>query len=296
MARIRSLLRTWLGRTGLADPLLIGVCCSILVHGLLLAMRFAPVVAPKLSAADPGLEIVLLNARTRTPPPRAQVAAQFDLTGGGDRDEGRARSPLQASQRSQEGDVLKQNRERVAELEAQQRRLFAMTQPQQDPEVSDRPVRPLTVAPTPDDAQLPSQKEMARLQAQIDQQVSDYNMRPRKLTFGIDAIGVSYAQYVQDWADRIEQLGTEHYPPEARGRLYDSLICTVQIDREGHVLDVVINKPSRHKALNQAVLAIVRAGAPYPKFTPQMARESDILQIVRTWTFTRKGLNTEAVQ
>src|SRR5690606_31272780 len=40
--------------------------------------------------------------------------------------------------------------------------------------------------------------------------------RPKRLTYGIDAVGASYARYVRDWTARIEQLGTDHYPPEAR--------------------------------------------------------------------------------
>ena len=134
-----------------------------------------------------------------------------------------------------------------------------------------------------------------RLQAQIDKQISDYNKRPKRLTYGINAVGVSYARYVEDWAARIEKIGTERYPPEARGKLYDSLIITVEIDRDGNVVDVIVDKPSKHAALNQAGRRIVLAGAPYPRFSEAMAREGDILQIVRTWNFTRGGLETEAV-
>ena len=135
-----------------------------------------------------------------------------------------------------------------------------------------------------------------RLQAQVDRQISDYNKRPKRLTYGVNAKGVSYARYVDEWAERIERIGTDRYPQEARGRMYDTLICTVEIDRHGNVVDVVINKPSKYPVLNRAVRQIVHAGAPYSRFTPEMAREGDILQIVRTWSFTNKGLETTAVR
>ncbi len=89
---------------------------------------------------------------------------------------------------------------------------------------------------------------------------------------------------------------TAKYPPEARGRLYDSLIITVEIDKHGNVVDVVINKKSKFDALNKAVKQIVYAGAPYDRFPADMAREGDILQIVRTWTFTNGALETQAVK
>ena len=136
---------------------------------------------------------------------------------------------------------------------------------------------------------------IARLQAQIDRQISDYQKRPKRLTYGVNAIGVSYARYVEDWAARIEKIGTERYPSEARGKLYGALIITVELDRHGNVVDVIIDRPSRHEALNRSVRQIVLAGAPYAPFTEQMAREGDILQIVRTWTFTNGSLETKTV-
>ena len=136
---------------------------------------------------------------------------------------------------------------------------------------------------------------IARLQAQIDRQISDYNKRPKRLTFGINAVGVSYARYVDAWATKIERIGTERYPQAARGRLYDSMIITVEVDRHGNVVDVILNRKSRHEILNRAVREIVLAGAPYERFPPEMAREGDILQIVRTWNFTNDSLATQSV-
>ena len=78
--------------------------------------------------------------------------------------------------------------------------------------------------------------------------------------------------------------------------MYDALIITVEIDKHGNVVDVIINRKSKHEALNRAVRQIVYAGAPYQRFPPEMARDGDILQIVRTWTFTNDALATEAVK
>ena len=103
---------------------------------------------------------------------------------------------------------------------------------------------------------------ISRLQAQIDRQIEDYNKRPRRLTYGVNAVGVNYARYVDAWADTIEQIGTDRFPIEARGKMYDSLIITVEIDRFGNVVDVLINKKSRYESLNRVIKQIVYAGAP----------------------------------
>ncbi|MGA0794527.1 MAG: energy transducer TonB [Quisquiliibacterium sp.] len=279
----------------LCDPLSIGVIVSLLLHALLLALKFTPPEPMRIAPTDSRLEIVLLNAQTRDRPLKAEVLAQVDMSAGGERDTGRAGSPLPALDRVADGVDLREQRRRVEQLEQQQRRLLALAgntgvaAAQRDP-VPD----PLTIAPGPDAQDVES--AIARLQAQIDRQISDYNKRPKRLTFGVNATGVAYARYVDAWASKIERIGTERYPSQARGKMYDSLIITVEIDKHGNVVDVIINRKSRYAPLNRAVREIVYAGAPYDRFPPEMAREGDILQIVRTWTFTNDSLSTESIR
>lgn len=274
----------------LRDPLALGLAASLLVHAFVLAMNFTLPQPQRVKAEDGRMEVVLLNARTPRRPDKADVLAQVDMSAGGEHDSGRARSPLQAQDKASDGTGLQVQR-RVQALEQEQRRLMAMASGRGT--VPDGQRRNDKTIPAGDD---PAEIEQAirRLQAQIDKQISDYNARPRRLTFGVNAVGVAYARYVADWAARIEKLGTERYPPQARGRLYGSMLITVEIDRHGHVVSLVINRRSPHEVLNRAVRDIVYAGSPYERFPPEMAREGDILQIVRTWTFTRESLATEA--
>jgi periplasmic protein TonB len=278
------------------DPLAVGLAFSVLLHALVLALRFSPPLPIRFSPYDSQIEVVLLNAGTEARPLKHDVLAQVHMEGGGDRDQGRARSPLPAEARIEDGDALRRQRQRVMRLEEEQRKLLALANgPQTYVDTEKKP----TDAPAPASAGLDDQdvnRVISRLQAQIDKQISDYNKRPKRLTYGVNALGVSYAQYVDEWATRIERLGTERYPPEARGKMYDSLIVTTEIDKHGNVVGVIINKRSKHEALNRAVKQIVYAGAPYPEFSAEMAREGDILQIVRTWTFTNNSLATEAVR
>jgi periplasmic protein TonB len=273
-----------------SNPLFWGVVASVLLHIVLLAMKFSPPEPIVFKPMDSQLEVVLLNAETDTKPKKADVLAQVNMEGGGDRDKGRAKSPLPADVKAEDGDDLMKAKQRQQQLEDQQRQLLALARgPRAYIDNAEKPAEERGVSP-----QEEVNQSIARLQAQVDKQIEDYNKRPKKLTYGVNAKGVNYAKYVDDWANKIERIGTERYPPEARGKQYDSLVILVEIDKHGNVVDVILEKKSKFDALNKAVKQIVYAGAPYERFTKDMVKDGDILQIVRTWTFTNEGLETEA--
>ena len=272
------------------NPLFWAALASVCLHLLILAIRFAPPQALVFKPNDAQLEVILLNAETDTKPTKHEVLAQVNMEGGGDRDKGRAKSPLPAELRAEDGDELVKSKQKQQLLEDQQRQLLALARgPRAYIENAQQESKDPGAA-----EQEEVNRSIARLQAQIDKQIEDYNKRPKKLTYGVNAKGVSYARYVDEWANKIEKIGTERYPPEARGKAYDSLVILVEIDKHGNVVDVVVEKKSKFDALNKAVKQIVYAGAPYERFTKEMAKDGDILQIVRTWTFTNEGLETQA--
>jgi protein TonB len=269
----------------------VGIAISLAVHGGLIALRFQGNTAETRAIKDAPLELVLVNAQTQSRPLRPEVAAQVNLEAGGEHQGVRARAPLPAQTELQTQGDIQERRRRVAELELQQQRLLSVAQDSNKASVSES-LRSASRQPIPGLDNDDLEQRISQMQAQIDKSLSDYSQRPKRLTFGVNAVGVSYARYVDQWISTVERKGTELYPTEARGRLYDSLIVTVEIDRRGRVIDIIFNQRSRHEILNQAVRRIVEAGAPYAPFTPQMAREGDILQIVRTWNFTGGALQT----
>ena len=286
--------RAALARLIIRDPLAVALLASLVLHAIIMFARFSPPIQALLNPADSRLEVILLNARTLNAPLAPEVLAQVNQEGGGENERGRARSPLPAETVAQDGTVIVPKRSQIEQLEARQRELMAMARGPQSYVVPDASK---DATPTPEGTESEAiQSVLSRMQAEVEKNIEDYNKRPKRLTFGINAVGVNYARYVSDWASRIEQIGTEHYPPESRGRHYDSLIITAEIDRNGTVVDVVINKKSKFESLNRAVKKIIYAGQPYERFTPEMARDGDILQIVRTWTFTNDGLETSSLR
>ena len=132
-----------------------------------------------------------------------------------------------------------------------------------------------------------------RLQAQIDRNIREYQRYPRKKFIGAKAGEARFARYEEDWRAKIERVGNENYPEEARGRLYGTARVTVSIRSDGSVESVDIDRSSGYRVLDQAAVRIVRLASPFAPFPPEISRDTDLLIITRTWFFMRSE-DTEA--
>ena len=268
--------------------LTLALAASLLLHALVLAIRFTP---PDFmdKARERALEVILVNSKSKAKPDKAQAKAQTNLDGGGNTDEDRrAKTPLPPSPRTREGDQLIEAQRRVAELEAQSRQ--QMTRLKGDRAVSPDKSKPDPVtAPEPNvsGADLASSAmAIARLEGQIARQMEEYNQRPRKKFIGARVEEYRFAQYVEDWRQKIERIGNLNYPDAAKGKLYGSLVLTVVIKANGDLERVEVNRSSGQSLLDDAARRIVRMAAPYAAFPESIRRDTDILEITRTWTFT----------
>lgn len=290
-----SFSQTWaatLRRVGLDATeagLALAFIVSFLLHGLLLVTHFTfPDAEPR--KASP-MEVVLVNAKSAQRPKDALVKAQANLDRGGNTEQNRiAKSPLPASQQDRSGDALIQMQRRLHEAEDEQRRLLALSKslPTPHPQIRNGESR----TPQPDKATTPSGADlaqsalaMARMEAQIAREVDAYNKLPRKKFIGARAQGVVEAQYAEDWRQKIERVGNLNYPEEARGRIYGSLLVTVEINADGTLASVEITRSSGKKVLDDAAKRIVRLASPFSAFPAELRRSTDILVITRHWTF-----------
>ena len=266
------------------------VLASIVLHAVLLAVHFKFPGALRWQSANAPLEVVLVNAKTKERPSRASVLAQANLDRGGNVDEDRrAKSPLPVVEPRNPGRDLAQAQKRVQQLEAQQRQLLAQAREARNRvAVPDAPKE----APAADPAHEQSGRDLAdlalaaiRLQAQIDKQISEYQKRPRKKFIGANAAEYRFAQYEEDWRSKVERVGTLNYPAEARGKLYGSLRLTVTLRPDGRVESIELDRSSGLKVLDNAAFKIVRMATPFAAFPPEIARDTDLLVITRTWFF-----------
>jgi protein TonB len=271
--------------------LAIAIAASLVLHAAALGVHFKFPSALRWQSSEPRLEVVLVNAKTRERPTKADVLAQANLDRGGNVDERRhARSPLPVTNPRQPGQDLASAQRRVRELEARQQQLLAQAR-EARARVAAEPAR---ATPAEQAAPQPSGRDLAdlslaamRLQAQIDKQIEDYQKRPRKKFIGAKAAEYRFAQYEEDWRSKVERLGTVNYPAEARGKLYGNLQLTVTIRADGSVESVELDRSSGLKVLDAAAFKIVRMAAPFAAFPPSIRRDTDLLVITRTWFFSQ---------
>jgi len=262
---------------------------SVLLHMVVLAIHFSPVKVPTFDRNGPPLEIALVNAKSESKPTKADILAQANLDGGGNTDANRrAKTPLPAPLRDSATQDLSLATQQVAALEQRSREL--LTQLKSTPVVAPPSPSPKDGADVPP---LPNANEMMqrtletmRLEAQIAKQMDAYQKRPKRKFVGARAEEYRFARYVEDWRQKVEDIGNRNYPAAAREKkLYGNLLMTVGIRANGTLDSVVVDRSSGQKILDLAAKKIVEMAAPYSAFPADIKRDTDILYITRTWTF-----------
>ena len=262
------------------------LAASLVFHALILSIRFQ-IPGLKYDAIAP-LEVVLVNAKTRSRPDRPQVLAQANVAGGGDTDEPRrARSPMPSQMRDRPGSDVREMQRRAQELDRVQQQLLdqlrATPTPMQSvPEPA--PAQPQREA-TGRDLRESAMAMVRSREAQISRDIDEYNRRPKRTFIGVQAGEYRFAQYVEDWRQKIERVGNLNYPDSARGRTYGSLRLSVSINADGSLAGVELERSSGYPVLDRAAERIVQMAAPYARFPPDVRRDTDILVITRTWHF-----------
>lgn len=269
--------------------LTLAIVASLVFHAILLSIHFE---LPKRigQATERALDVILVNRKSAKRPSKAQAMAQANLDGGGNTDENRRVStPLPASLHTREGDSLVEARKRVTAMEIQQQQLMTQLIAKKTIAAAPEHAEISPRAPTPvSGLDLQSRAlAIARLEGQISKSFEEYNQRPRRKFIGARVEEYRFAQYVDDWRQKVERIGNLNYPESAKGRLYGSLVLTVIIKSDGTLAGVDINRSSGHKILDDAARRVVDMAAPYAQFPEAIRRDTDIIEITRTWTFTR---------
>jgi protein TonB len=266
---------------------------SLLAHGALLAVTFvAPRPAPA-RATDPGLEVILVNAKHAREPLKAEALAQANLDGGGNVEKGRAKSPLPDMRKMETGESFKATKRRIAALEQQQKNL--LTQVHKATDFSAAPVTEKNKPdPTPTGSDLlESSKAIARMSAEISETIEDQNKRPKKTRITPSTRGVGYAMYYKTMQKRIEEIGTLNFPQQNGRKLYGQLVISIPVFQDGTIYErdggAKVDLSSGNEALDKAALSIVRRSAPFGKFPPNMlsSEKDDLWIIITTFKFTR---------
>lgn len=275
--------------TWLKKPLAGAMIFSVAFHAFAL-FGVALVLPDPRSAIDfiQPLQVVLVNAKSKSRPAKADALAQANLDGGGNTaDDRQAKTPLPAISDDQQF-TPEQLAKRREQLEEESKRMLTrlksehkVTQPELKKQQSND-------ARSGEDL-VQKSLEIARLEAQINKNFDAYQKMPRRKNIGSRTQEYRFAQYIEDWRIKVERIGNLNYPEQARQqKIFGKLLLSVAINADGSLGPVEVERSSGNRVLDAAAMRIVRlAGkngfAPLP---PDIRKDTDILVITRTWTFT----------
>jgi len=233
------------------------------------------------------LQVVLVNSKSLSKPLTADALAQANLDGGGNTaDERQAKSPL-PTLRNDKKFTLERNAKTIAQLELENKRMLTKLKSDHSVAQPEIKLRQSVVATSSGDDLVQKALEIARLEAQINKNWEAYQKLPRRKFIGARTQEYRFAQYIEDWRVKVERIGNLNYPEQARRlKIYGKLQLSVSIKRDGSIETIEVNKSSGSRILDAAAMRIVKLAGPYSPLPPSITKDTDILTITRTWTFT----------
>jgi len=268
------------------STLQIALGVSIAVHAVLLTVRFVDPERFDRIFQDTPLEVILVNAKTNTPPDKAQAIAQASLAGGGEAASGRATSPLPPSALMATGDSAEDSSRKIEAMQEQQTLLLAQIKKML---AALPPPDPKQPSNTPDAvAREEKRRQLIKMLAEIERRINKENARPKKRYISPSTREEVYAIYYDALRRKIEDRGTQKFPELAGKKLYGELTMIVTINHDGRVLDTEVVQNSGITALDSRAQAIARSAGPFGKFSAEMRKRADQIVVVSRFKFTRE--------
>ncbi|MFZ5841474.1 MAG: energy transducer TonB [Pseudomonadota bacterium] len=273
---------------GAADRMAFSVFLAAAVHALILfGVGF---VAPEL--LDPKkpvtLDVILASDYNEKKPEKADFLAQANQEGGGTSKT--AKPPRSTSQAQMPAPDPRPTMQPVpggaVPQTAKQRAITASKSDRQqaahDATAEVQPTEQTIDALTMVERSL----QIAALEAELAADAEREAREPKRRHVSPSTASAEDAVYLDAWRRKIERIGNLNYPDEARRRsLFGELILQVDINADGTVRDIRVLRPSGHRLLDDAAIRIVRLAAPFAPLPPEVRKNTDILEVIRTWRF-----------
>jgi protein TonB len=246
----------------------------------------------KLPPADRTLEIVVVHNKSSVKDQeKADFLAQHSQEGGGTKD--KAERPTTDSlqpvtKRTDKPNQVNTPATPPAEPIASQKKKLVSTKAKAKRKAKDAPKKPKKKLKTLNTAQLlaSTNQEISRLTAELNRKTKAYAKRPRRKFVSASTKEYKYSNYLDAWRRKVERIGNINYPDEARRKkLYGNLMLMVALRADGTIYEIKVKRSSGHRILDDAAIRIVRLAAPYAPFPAEIRKETDILDITRTWQF-----------
>jgi len=258
-----------------------------IVHALLILGISFDVDMPRSMAKK--LEIILVQAPDTKRPDKADFLAQDNQVGSGEAEKKAPNKRRASKQPSAELAPSHAMNNQRAKTQPQQ--MFLQKKSTVEVAASEKKAVDDSKAITTADL-LRQSEEIARLQAEIIEQMDSYSRRPRVVRINsVSAHKHIAASYEAAWQRKIERVGNLNYPGEIRRKsLSGTLVLSVELYADGNLKKITVNQRSGHKIIDDAAINIVKLAAPFAPFPIELRHEADILVITRTWQFKNEGL------
>lgn len=279
------------------------ILASIFLHGLALFIRFSPPSAFQIIPADPRLEVVLVNAKTKKAPDKAEALAQANLEGGGfasPKGKTVLSSPLPGSRTPATGEALASSEKKMRELQNEQKQLATQLKKEMKSKMPQSKGSRTTSESGKKDSINEKWQVISGRAATIEKEMSEQNARPKKVFVAPNTKEVAHAMYYKAMQRKIEQIGTLNFPQKNGKKLYGDLMLLIPVSPDGSLYEAdggpKVERSSGNAALDNAAIRIVRRAAPFGAFSPKMrdAFAGKIWVMVARFRFTRDdSLKTE---
>ena len=276
------------------STLQLALSASVLLHAVVLSVRFVDPEGFNRVFQDTPLEVILVNAKSTERPDKAQAIAQFALAGGGEADKGRATSPLPYSALTAVGNDFEDAQQKMDALQEQQTQLLAQLRQQLAalPPPDPRPASQSNASSEQED----KRRQLITLLAEIEKRINEENARPKKRFISPATREEVYAIYYDAMRRKVEDKGTDNFPEQGGKKLYGELTMIVTVNHDGRVLDTEIVQGSGNHLLDKRAQAIARAAGPFGSFNAEMRRQADQIAVVSRFKFTRDQTLETSVQ
>jgi len=275
------------------DRLSFTVFVAIAMHVLLIMWQFLP---EDPTPAPRTLEITLSHFDDVKKPEHADFLAQSNQLGSGTLDKkAKITSPVIAKEHNiieqqafsppKQSEALKQKKKPVVVSASPAKHRVSLF------DKAVKSTKPVTVQARK--SMLERSIEIAQLEANLDKQRQNYAKRPRvtRLT-AVSTMKAVDSEYVSHVVRKIERTGSLNFPKSAGNRLFGSPRMSIEIYSDGSLRDIKVLQSSGDLVLDSETINIIRLSAPFAPFPKNVRKERDVLELIRTFAYSRKGVSS----
>ncbi|RVU85857.1 energy transducer TonB [Leucothrix sargassi] len=276
------------------SPMFITLPAAAVVHGAIILGTGFGLPEPNVANKSTLLDITIVRTESDTAPKEADYVAQSNQQGSGSlKEKSRITSPFASDNPSEtDGDQMFASEETAPDIVIKPEPKILTTKGQTNniikKQIEEDEVKEPKVV-----SQDISEKaeEIATLMAEMNKDEKRYAKRPRiHFVDSISAKSAVEAEYIQNWAKKLERIGNINFPEEAiRLSLSGTLILNATLDRAGRVVEMEITVSSGNRTLDKAALRIVKLAAPYQPLPAEVRKKYDRLNITRSIVFNKEN-------